>query len=101
MDANRTTSGCELKVNRPGSVFLRQIGFPTGNSPGQTRFASAFRLDAERERLATHLKRSVVVAVIAVLGGIDAGRYTNISKCFQSRRTDSIPSQPDCPVLKA
>ena len=66
MDANRTTSGSGLKVNRPGSVFLRQTGFPTGSSPGQTRFASAFRPAAVRERLTTHLKWSVVVAVIAV-----------------------------------
>ena len=66
MDANRTTSGCELKVNRPGSAFLRQIGFPTGNSPGQTRFASGFRPDAVRERLANHLKRPVIVAVSVV-----------------------------------
>ena len=66
MDANRTTSGGGLKVDRPGSVFLRQIGFPTGNSPGRTRFASAFGLDVVRERLTNHLKWSVVVAVIAV-----------------------------------
>jgi hypothetical protein len=66
MDANRTTSGCGLKVKRPGSVFLRQIGFLTENSPGQTRFASAFRLDAVREKLANHLKRPVIVTVSVV-----------------------------------
>jgi hypothetical protein len=66
MDANRTTSGGESKVNRPGSVFLRQPGFPTGCSPGQTRFASPFRPDAVRERLTNHLKRSVVIAVSVV-----------------------------------
>ncbi|HUA38815.1 MAG TPA: hypothetical protein VMA35_10530 [Candidatus Sulfopaludibacter sp.] len=66
MDANRTISSCELKVNWPGSVFLRQTGFPSDSSPEQTRFASAFGFDAVRERLANHLKRPVIIAMSVV-----------------------------------